>query len=335
MTRPAPARVALLAVLGLWLLAPARVQAHGLEPALLSLREVAAGRFEVVWKSSTLRLPGAEVRPLLPATCRWTADPPQALDEGDRVRLRWLVECGADGLDGQAIGVADLDVAKIDALLRVERLDGSGVQTILTARQPTWTAPADPTRRQLLRHYARLGAAHLLGGLDRLLFVAGLLLLLAPAPRRLLQAVAAFAIGHSLTLVLVASGYLAVPARPVAILLAAGLLLLAVELTRDTAARSRLQRLDWLLALAVGLLAGCALAGDLVAAGLPADQAPLALLAFNLGIEAAQLAVLAALLAGIALLARRRPRASALATRIAAYGMGILAAFWCFERLAA
>lgn len=333
MTRPV-ARGALVAAC-LLLLAPSPLRAHGLEPALLSLRELTPGRFAVVWKSSKLRLAGAEVRPTLPATCRPTADTPQALDDGDRLRLSWIVDCGPAGLAGQTIGVADLDVAKIDALLRIARLDGTDVQTILTARQPTWTAPVDPDRVHLLRHYARLGAAHMLAGLDRLLFVFGLLLLLAPTPRRLLQAVAAFAIGHSLTLALVGFGGISVPARPVEVLVAGGVLLLAVELARDGDHRSRLHRSAWLVALGFGLLSGCTFAAELVAAGLPGSDAPFAMLAFNLGIEVAQLATLAALLVLGAVVTRWLPHAPGPATRVAAYGMGILAAFWCFERLAA
>ena len=67
------------------------------------------------------------------------------------------------------------------------------------------------------------------------------------------------------------------------------------------------------------------------AAGMPVGAAPLATLAFNVGIAAVLLAVLAA----AALIARGLPAAPPVATRVAAYGIGILAACWCFERLAA
>ena len=324
-----------LAVVAALCVAPSLAHAHGLEPALLSLREVAAGRFEVVWKSSKLRLPGAEVRPILPTTCERTDAPPQVLDDGDRVRLSWTIDCRPGGIAGQTLGVADLDVAKIDALLRVDQLDDTGVQTILTARQPTWTAPADPTPRQMLWHFARLGAGHLLGSPESLLFVGGLLLLLAPVPRLLFQAVAALAIGYSLTLALIAAGAIEVPRGAVELLVPAGLLLLAVELAGGAEPRRHRHRATWLMAFGFGLLAGCALAGDLTAAGLPTGAAPLATLAFNLGIEAALLAVLAALLAAGTLIARGLPAATHIATRVAAYGIGILAACWCFERLAA
>lgn len=316
------------------LLAPALARGHGLEPALLALREVAAGRFAVVWKSSKIRLPGAEVRPLLPDACQRSAEPPQATDDGDRVRVSWVVDCGPGGLAGQTVAVADLDVAKIDALLHVEQLDGTSVQTILTARQPGWTAPADPTRGALVSHYARLGMRQLFSGLDRLLFAVGLLLLLAPAMRRLVPALAGFTLGQSLALALVAGGMVSVPPRPVELLLAGGLLLLATRL-----ADVREPGLDrggrtWALALGYGVVAGCAAAHDLIEAGLPSVDAPLALLTFNIGIEGTQLAILSALLAVSTALARWQPRATSVATRIAVYGIGILAAFWCFERLA-
>jgi len=323
------------AALGLLLLAPARAGAHGLEPALLSLRELAPGRFEVVWKSSKQRLPGAEVRPLLPDGCRQTSDPPRADDDADRLRLTWTVDCGHDGMAGKTIAVADLDVATIDALLRFEPLGGAGVQTVLTARQPTWTAPADHDRMAMLRHYTRLGASHMLDSPDRVLLVFGVLLLVAPAPRRLLQAVVAFAVGHGVGLAVVATGLVTVPTRAVEILIAVAVLLLALELVRGGDRSISIRRFAPAAALAFGLLAGAAFAGTLVAAGMPSVDAPVALLAFNAGIELVQLALLATAVALGIVVARGLPRVHAVATRCAAYGMGILAVFWCLDRLVA
>ncbi len=323
------------AAVGLLLLAPVPAGAHGLEPALLSLHELTPGRFEVVWQSSKLRLPGAEVLPILPETCRQTTEPPQIVDERDRLRLTWTVDCGLGGLAGKTIGVADLDVATIDALLKVELLGGPRVQTVLTARQPTWTAPADHNRLQMLWHYARLGASHLLDSPDRVLLALGLLLLVAPAPRRMLQATVAFAVGHGVGLVLVATGLVAVPMRAVDLLIAAAVLLLALELVGGGKPIVSIRRVAPVAALAFGVLAGAGFAGTLVAAGMPSIDAPLALLAFNAGIEICELSLLAAAVAVGIVVAHGLPRAGAIATRCAAYGMGILAVFWCLERLAA
>src|SRR5207249_2963115 len=108
-------------------LAPAVGLAHGLDPASLALRETRAGVFEVRWRASALRLPGANVQPVLPARCRQVG-PADAVDETDRITLRWTVECGPGGLEGDVIGLDDLAAAKINALLTVERLDGEKLQ---------------------------------------------------------------------------------------------------------------------------------------------------------------------------------------------------------------
>jgi len=77
-----------------------------------------------------------------------------------------------------------------------------------------------------------------------------------------------------------------------------------------------------------GLLHGLGFAGALSDVGLPPRDLPLALLAFNLGIEAAQLAVVGAVVAagraGLALPARALP--------FAAYALGGLACYWCLDR---
>ena len=64
------------------LLVPAVGFAHGLDPASLALRETRAGVFEVRWRASALRLPGANVQPELPAHCRRVGSA-EAVDETD------------------------------------------------------------------------------------------------------------------------------------------------------------------------------------------------------------------------------------------------------------
>jgi hypothetical protein len=83
-----------------------------------------------------------------------------------------------------------------------------------------------------------------------------------------------------------------------------------------------------------GLLHGLGFAGALAEIGVPADQIPLALLAFNLGVEAGQLVIvvtLAALAAGL----RRRFAPPAWLRAGPAYAMGALATAWTIERVLA
>jgi hydrogenase/urease accessory protein HupE len=315
--------------------APA-VHAHGLDPASLTLHETAPGVFDVQWRESALRLPGTDVRPVLPARCRETSTP-RAEDGGDHLTLRWTIDCGADGLAGETLRIEDLGAAKINALLSVSRLDGEALQTVLGPRRASFEVPAHASALDVVRGYATLGIEHILTGPDHLLFVFGLLLLVS-ASRLLVQTITAFTLGHSITLSVAALGLATVPSRPVEVLIALSVLALAVELARDPhTARGEptwLRRFPWMMALAFGLLHGFGFAGALAEAGLPAGQIPLALVSFNAGIELGQLAFVAAVLVLGSLARRAAPQLAPGSTRVAVYAMGILAAYWCFERMA-
>ena len=110
---------------------------------------------------------------------------------------------------------------------------------------------------------------------------------------------------------------------------------LAVELARHDIGRPTLmERVPWLVAGTFGLLHGLGFAGALSQIGLPQGEIPLALFAFNVGIELGQLAfvlLIVALLWSVRGLTFRWP---AWARNVPAYAIGSLAAFWLFERLA-
>jgi hydrogenase/urease accessory protein HupE len=305
--------------------------AHGLDPASLDLREVRPGIVEVTWQTSALRLPGANVQPVLPGTCRRIGEG-EATDHGDRVILHWTVDCGPDGLADALIRVDDLAAAKINALLRIERLGGETL-TVLSPRQPSFVVPARADRWQVVRSYVALGVEHIASGPDHLLFVIGLLLLV-PSLRLLAETITAFTIGHSLTLTAAVLGIARVPSRPIEVLIALSVLVLAVELAGARDRATLLRRRPWLMAGAFGLLHGFGFAGALTEAGLPAGDVPIALAAFNVGIECGQLMFVALVLAAGAVARRWRPALARLALRPAVYAMGILAAFWSFERVA-
>ena len=308
-------------------------RAHGLEPALLALRETAPGIYAVTWKSSKIRLPGTNLAPRLPARCK-AVGAGEEIDLGDRTEVRWTIDCGADGIAGETVGVEGLEVARISALLILEHADGTNVQTVLNARAPALVVPVQPSAWTLLRAYVTLGIEHILTGPDHLLFVLGLLLLV-PTTRLLVETVTAFTVGHSITLSAAVLGLAHVPSRPIEVLIAASVLLLAVELARDDARDTLLRRFPWLAALAFGLLHGFGFAGALEEAGLPQSAVPTALFAFNVGIELGQLAFVFAVLGVTATLTRVAGGRGVRRTRHAVvYAMGILSAYWVLERSA-
>src|SRR5829696_2261950 len=88
----------------------------------------------------------------------------------------------------------------------------------------------------------------------------------------------------------------------------------------------------WIVAFAFGLLHGFGFAGALVELGLPQNDIPLALLAFNVGVELGQLAFIAVLLS-VAFAIRQVVAIPRQAVVASAYAIGIVAAFWSVQRL--
>jgi hydrogenase/urease accessory protein HupE len=323
-----------LALAGLSLTLAAVATAHPLAPALLDLRELGGGRVAITWKASRFSTPGAHVAPVLPASCRAEGGPVATVD-AESVTRTWTVSCDPAGLVGSPVGFAGLDEARIDALVRVTLADGRLIRGIVRAAEPLLTIPERERRLDVVRAYAAIGIEHILTGFDHLLFVAGLVMLVR-GRRQLIETVTAFTVGHSITLSLAVLDLVRLPSRPTELLIALSVFLLAVELAREPADRpSLLRRWPWAMALLFGLLHGLGFAGALREVGLPQADVPLALFAFNLGIEIGQLAFVAALLAAGAALGALHVGWPRWAQRVPLYTMGSLAAFWCFERAAA
>lgn len=312
--------------------APRTALAHGLEPALLALRETSAGVYEVVWKSASQRLPGADVQPRLPDGCR-SVSPIEIEDGGDRIRLRWSIDCGSAGLAGREIGVTDLDVAKITALVRVKALDGSMRQGVLNESQPNWRVPVRPSAIAAAEAFLRLGVLHVLSGVEHVLLVAALLLL-APDARGFLGIAAAFALAEGFALAPAVLGAPVLPAPAAALLVATCLLGLATVAARRERDGVPLARGPArVLAFVAGLAQGMGSAGALGSAGSPAAGAPAEWLGFQAGLLLAQ-AVLAALLLGLRLQVADRVARRPLVRRAALWALGVIAGYELLERIA-
>lgn len=138
--------------------------------------------------------------------------------------------------------------------------------------------------------YLTLGFTHIVpNGLDHMLFVLGICLLSGRA-RSILWQVSAFTIAHSITLGLSLYGVVAISPRLVEPLIALSIAYVAVE----NLFLSELKSWRVGLVFAFGLLHGMGFAGALRELGLPRSEFATALLTFNLGVEAGQLAVIGA-----------------------------------------
>jgi HupE / UreJ protein len=105
------------------------------------------------------------------------------------------------------------------------------------------------------------------------------------------KVVTAFTVAHSITLSLAALGVIALPSRVVESAIAASVVLAALNNVRPLVYGGR-----WALAFAFGLIHGFGFASVLADLGLPQDALLLSLVAFNLGVELGQLAIVAVFL---------------------------------------
>jgi hypothetical protein len=321
--------------LGLALLAAgvglaAAASAHRLAPSYLELREEAPGVFAVLWRTPQLVARGTRLTPVLPCETRGE---PVASAEANALVLRSTLVC-KDGLVGRELAVDGLAGSGTDAVVRVAFADGREVRSVLGAARPSLRVPERESALAVAGAYLRLGVEHLMSGLDHALFVLGLLALLRGG-RRLVLAITAFTLGHSVTLAAASLAGVRLAAPPVEVAIAVSLVALAGALARpDGGAGSGLARRPALLPFGFGLLHGLGFAGALAEAGLPGHALPLALLSFNLGIEVGQLALVALAWPVLALLSRAPLPRSRFLCELPATALGGIGVYLALDRAA-
>ncbi len=185
---------------------------------------------------------------------------------------------------------------------------GSVVQTaVLGGSEPETTLSASSaSSARVFRDYLKAGIWHILSGIDHLLFLFSLLLpavlirtdrrwMPVPAARpalvSIVKVVTAFTLAHSITLTLAALDVVRLPSRLTESVIAASIVVAALNNIFPLVTESRAR-----IAFAFGLLHGFGFASVLTEMGLPRGARILSLLAFNLGIETGQLAVVLAIM---------------------------------------
>jgi len=163
-----------------------------------------------------------------------------------------------------------------------------------------------PSRIVQFFDYGREGVWHIWIGFDHILFLLSLLLPAVLVPVRgswravarfkpalwdVFKIVTAFTVAHSITLSLAALGVITLPTR-----LTESAIALSVVLAALNNIFPLFQRRRWMVAFAFGLIHGFGFASVLADLGLPRDALLLALVGFNLGVEAGQLAIVSGFL---------------------------------------
>lgn len=191
-----------------------------------------------------------------------------------------------------------------------------------------------------VKQFVYQGVIHIWIGIDHILFLFALLLpavlqrknkqwqAISSVNRILINTlwiVSAFTLAHSLTLTATALGWFSPSSRWVELGIAISVLFAALNNIWPVVVR-----LAW-LTFAFGLLHGMGFAGVLGELGLPADQQLLSILAFNLGVEIGQLAILALLLPILILLRNSKVYRNGIMP-VSSLLIALMAVQWSIER---
>jgi hydrogenase/urease accessory protein HupE len=322
-----------------WACVASSARAHESRPLFIEVAEKEPLVFAIRWKIP----PSIDVHNApevsMPEGCVSATD---AESRGRGNVRRNTYRCATDPA-GSALGITyPAFNPSVSTLIRITRLSGEKHSIVASPDETEVLIPETESFGAVARDYLHLGIQHILEGYDHLLFLV-CLLLIAGTGRRILVTITGFTIAHSFTLVLSALGVVRVPVAPVEAAIALSIVFLAVEIVRGDR-NSLTYRYPIAVSSSFGLLHGFGFAAVLGETGLPQTEIPAALLFFNVGVEVGQIVFVVAtiaiyqavLFAGKALVDRDlsidalRPLQTP-----AAYTVGMLAAFWLVQRVAA
>jgi hypothetical protein len=237
--------------------------------------------------------------------------------DGAYAVLRFQAECpkASDVLQVRYGLFFDID-PQHKGLLRLE-YQGASVAAIFSPDKAGQSfSLVKPSKLTQFIDYLVEGVWHIWIGFDHILFLLALLLpavalrsrhawqpveAFRPAFMNVFKIVTAFTVAHSITLSLATLGVVDLPSRLVESVIAASVVIVALNNVFPLFSERR-----WVMAFAFGLVHGFGFASVLADLGLPSNALVLALVGFNLGVEAGQLAIVSAFLP-IAFALRRTP----------------------------
>ena len=261
------------------------------------------------------------------------------------IKLSANCPSAADALTVNYRLLFDVD-AQHRGLLKLETAAKDGSPQVVSAVFPadnatqTFTLASGSTLSQLSTYIAD-GVKHIAIGFDHILFLVALLLpaVLTREGRRwlpvadirsafwsVLKLITAFTIAHSITLSLASFDVVRLPSRLVESLIAASVLVTAIDNIWPFLPRRR-----WLVAFAFGLIHGFGFASVLADLNLPNSSLLLSLLGFNIGVEVGQL-ILVAVLVPLAYLSRSSPAYPRLALQTGSLVIAAVSLGWLLER---
>ncbi len=262
--------------------------------------------------------------------------------DGAYTVLRFTAHCPAApttlGIDYHLF--ADLD-PQHRGLLRLDSASNTRSAIFGPAQAHQEFKVATSGRLRQFIDYARTGIWHIWTGYDHILFLIALLLPsvlqreaghwrgvadIRSAVMDTLKIVTAFTLAHSITLSLAVLDIVRLPSRLVESVIAASVVLAAINNLYPLVHRRR-----WLVAFTFGLMHGFGFAAVLIDLGLAPGALALSLAAFNVGVEAGQLAIVVVFLP-LALLARDSGLYRRVVFTVGSWSVAAVAGVWLLQR---
>jgi hydrogenase/urease accessory protein HupE len=275
-----------------------------------------------------------------------------ALTDQDGIVIDGRFDCGTDDKSARTAPKAfDVDLALLDDLSHghrhVARVSGTTTRDEVLykghssfAIAPDTQGPGDataaaasdakaaPTTGSSAWAFFKMGIEHILTGYDHLVFLFGLVLLRARL-KELLAMVTAFTIAHSITLAIAVLGIFTPSPRFVEPAIALSIAYVGIEnfFVKDASRR-------WRITFPFGLIHGFGFAGALLEINLPRPQLPVALVTFNLGVEAGQLFAMSIILPMVILI-RQKDWFEPKGVRVLSGAVALAGGIWFVMRIAA
>jgi hypothetical protein len=308
------------------------LRAHEVRPALLDIRAMGDGWYDVTFKVPVRAGKVMDITPVYPDSFVLVGNPVSRDGQGSVIQTaKYRSQSGS--IVGMPIEIAGLSALQIDVLVQIALADGTTHSAILKPYSPNYVIPENENAWSVATGYIYMGITHILSGYDHLSFVLALILLIRDR-WMLVKAITAFTVAHSISLVLATLGVVNIPSKPTEVVIALSIMFLALEVLRREDGKNGgiAVQAPWIVAFGFGLVHGLGFAGALSAVGLPQHAIPLALFTFNVGVEIGQLMFVAVVLVIIGAIHRFHLSRGIFDPRLVPYAIGAMAAYWVIDR---
>jgi hydrogenase/urease accessory protein HupE len=317
-----------LYIFGLLFILNTSIFAHQTGLSYLNLEKLDNNIFKVIYKKPLEDLRAGELTINYPSLCL-RGNKNNIKIENGFVITHYTLEC-QNSLIGKKIWVEGL--VKSDKGLLFRYVDNKIKQKdLIRSIHPFIQIGEAASRGEIFFKYLSLGISHILTGYDHLLFVLALLFL-SKSFRELFTAVTAFTLAHSVTLGMGIFGLVNISIPFVEAMIAASIIILYREVLTN---RNEHNKHLPMVVFFFGLLHGLGFASALSGIGLPRDEIPSALLAFNVGIELGQIIFIVSAFLILKFLYFSLPIQENKIKQIIAWSAGSFSSFWLIERVVA